>query len=56
VSSDSVRPFSFPVDKPSNTPGADHIYCTIGNWDKKTVEAELKPAEREGSVGFFASF
>lgn len=29
-------------DRASNTPGIDHIAYTIENWNRRTVEAELK--------------
>lgn len=59
VPSHSKKSFSFLVNKPPNTPRADHIAYTIENWDKNTVEAELKgrglkPEPQEGSAGFFA--
>lgn len=34
--------FLIPRNHPSNTPRIDHIAYTIDNWDKNTVEAELK--------------
>lgn len=34
--------FLIPRNQPANTPRIDHIAYTIDDWDKNTVEAELK--------------
>jgi catechol 2,3-dioxygenase-like lactoylglutathione lyase family enzyme len=34
--------FLIPRNHPSNTPRIDHIAYTIDNWDKNSVEAELR--------------
>jgi catechol 2,3-dioxygenase-like lactoylglutathione lyase family enzyme len=34
--------FLIPRNRPSNTPRIDHIAYTIDNWNKDSVEAELK--------------